>query len=343
MPYGMGIDVGYSGLKQTMGWLEKGFSEAKTLVRPVGAAPVVNCIEAGNDVQDERMPVQIDGQDWFACIDPSSIVKDQRELNYDYAQTNQYKAVFKAALMMAESDVIDVLVTGLPVSQAKDLEQVQALVEQMEGEHQVSKKRTITVKKVVVRPQPSAAFVRMVYEHSGDKDMSKMIKMGQTVVVDPGFFSVDWVTLKNGGLIKESSGTSIRAMYRVIDEAAQMLRAEYGAGANVKKSIETALREGETEILANGQFVNFMPHIEKAAEQISKVALADMKTDMALQDNVADILVLTGGGADLYKKAAREIFPGCKHVVTFKNPVTAIAEGYWLTAQGYAAKNLKAA
>ena len=68
-----------------------------------------------------------------------------------------------------------------------------------------------------------------------------------------------------------------------------------------------------------------------------------MKTDMALQDNVADILVLTGGGADLYKKAAREIFPGCKHVVTFKNPVTAIAEGYWLTAQGYAAKNLKAA
>ncbi|QCF28088.1 ParM/StbA family protein [Hydrocarboniclastica marina] len=343
MPYGMGIDIGYSGLKLKMGELGGSFLEATTLVRPVGAAPVAHCIDAGNDLDDDRMPVQIDGEEWFACIDPSSIMKDQRELNYDYAQTNQYRAVFLAALMMAERDVIDVLVTGLPVSQAKDPAVVSALTQQMEGEHKVSNKRTVTVKKVVVRPQPSAAFVRMVYEHADNSSMAKMIKVGQTVVVDPGFFSVDWVTLKNGGLIRESSGTSIRAMYRVIDQAAQMLRAEYGAGANVKKSIESALRKGESEILANGTFVEFKPFLEKAAAEVSRLALSDMKTDMALQDNVADILVLTGGGADLYKEAAKEIFPGCKHIVTFENPVTAIAEGYWLTAQGYAAKNLQAA
>lgn len=336
--YVMGLDIGYSNLKVKEGLVGKGhgFAQAKTYVRPVGAAPVVDCIDSDNSTSDQRVPVTIEGESWYACIEPTMIMRDKRELNYDYISTKQYQAIFMAGLMLAEHNTIDVLVTGLPVSQAMDEEKVKELAAMMEGEHQVAARRTVTVKKVIVRPQPSAAFVRMVYDYSSDKKMARIIKEGQTVVVDPGFFSVDWVTMKAGGIIKESSGTSIRAMYRVIDAAAEAISREYGAGGSVKTSLERALREGDPELLANGEFVEYKPYLDAAAMKISKYALSQMKSDMALQDNVADVLVLAGGGADLYEDAARELFPECRHVVTFDNSVTAIAEGYFLLGQAVA-------
>jgi plasmid segregation protein ParM len=342
--YVMGYDVGYSNAKGVAGYVGKdqGFARAKKFVRPVGAAPVNDCIDAENNVDDRRVPVSVDGEDWYAFIEPAMIMRDKRELNYDYVSTKQYKASFLAGLMMAESNVIDVLVTGLPVSEAIKEDKVKELIAMMEGEHQVAPKRTVTVKKVVVRPQPAAAFVRMVYDHSADKRMSRIIREGQTVVVDPGFFSVDWVTLKAGGIIKESSGTSIRAMYRVIDAAAEAISREYGAGGAVKTALERAMRDGDPELLANGEFVEYGPYLEAAAQKISRYALAQMKSDMALQDNVADILVLAGGGAKLYEDAARELFPECRHVVTFDNSVTAIAEGYFLLGQGVASQEAAA-
>lgn len=338
--YVMGLDVGYSNLKVKAGLIgrDHGFSQAPTYIRPVGAAPVIDCIDSDNDTSDQRVPVSVDGENWYACIEPAMIMRDKRELNYDYISTKQYRAIFMAGLMLAESNTIDVLVTGLPVSQAVDEEKVRELAEMMEGDHQVAAKRTVTVKKVIVRPQPSAAFVRMVYDYSGDKKMARIIREGQTVVVDPGFFSVDWVTLKAGGIIKESSGTSIRAMYRVIDAAAEAISREFGAGASVKTSLERALREGEPELLANGEFVEYKPYLDAAATKISKYALSQMKSDMALQDNVADILVLAGGGASLYEDAARELFPECRHVITFHDSVTAIAEGYFLLGQAAASQ-----
>ena len=336
--YVMGYDIGYSNAKGLAGFVgkNKGFDQAKRFIRPVAAAPVADCIDSDNDLTDQRVPVTIDGEQWYAFIEPSMIMRDKRELNYDYVTTKQYRAAFLAGLMQAECDTIDYLVTGLPVSQAMDDKRVQELVAMMEGEHQVAPKRKVTVKKVIVRPQPSAAYIRMAYDYASDQQMSRIIREGQTVVVDPGFFSVDWVTLKNGGMIKESSGTSIRAMYRVIDAAAEAIAREYGAGGAVRSALERAMRKGEKELLANGQFVAFEPFLAEAAEKISRYALSQMKSDMALQDNVADILVLAGGGAHLYKEAARELFPECRHVITFKDSVTAIAEGYFLLGQGIA-------
>lgn len=337
-PYVFGLDIGYSNLKTTDGFVsaEEGFTDAITSVRPVASAPVRDCITSDNDTADERVPVEVNGEPWYACIEPNLIRRDRRQLNYDYMQTDQYEAAFKAALLSARDNTIDVLVTGLPVSQAKNSEAVARIRALMEGEHQVAAKRTVTVKKVVVRPQPSAAFVRMVYEHSADEKMSRLIQHGQVVVVDPGFFSVDWVTVKNGGLVKETSGTSILAMYRVIEETAETLCREYGAGQSIRKDLERAIRSGQKDVIANGEFVEFAPFLEQASRNTATYALNEMKSDMALQDNVADILVLTGGGASLYEEEARKILSNCRHVITFDNPVTAIAEGYWLIGQAMA-------
>jgi plasmid segregation protein ParM len=338
--YVMGYDIGYSNAKGVAGFVDenRGFKQAKTFVRPVGAAPVTDCIDADNDMTDQRVPVTLGDEQWYAFIEPAMIMRDKRELNYDYVTTKQYKAAFLAGLMEAESNTIDVLVTGLPVSQAMDEAKIKELITMMEGEHQVAAKRKVTVKKVVVRPQPSAAYIRMAYDYANDKKMSRIIREGQTVVVDPGFFSVDWVTLKQGGIIKESSGTSIRAMARVIDAAAEAISREYGAGGSVRSALERAMRDNDKELLANGEFVEYKPYLEAAAEKISRYALAQMKSDMALQDNVADLLVLAGGGAKFYKEAAKELFPECRHVITFDESVTAIAEGYFLLGQGLAAK-----
>ncbi len=62
---------------------------------------------------------------------------------------------FYAALLMSEQKEIDVLVTGLPVSQYMDVERREALKSRLEGEHQITPKRSVAVKSVVVVPQPA--------------------------------------------------------------------------------------------------------------------------------------------------------------------------------------------
>ena len=54
------------------------------------------------------------------------------------------------------------LVTGLPVSQFMNPELREALKKRLEGEHQITLKRSVTVKSVVVVPQPAGAYMDIV-------------------------------------------------------------------------------------------------------------------------------------------------------------------------------------
>ena len=100
---------------------------------------------------------------------------------------------------------IDVLVTGLPVSQYLDDARRNALAEQMRGTHQVTPKRTVSVEKVKVIPQPIGGLLDYIAQEDADIDDALVL------VIDPGFFSVDWVVVANKDLHRQSSGTSLNA------------------------------------------------------------------------------------------------------------------------------------
>lgn len=168
----LGLDIGYSNLKMAMGY--KG-EKTCTVVMPVGEDPLELMPQQFTGGAGASIQVVIDGEKWVAGVEPDRLQDWERELHGDYPSTNPYKALFYAALLMSEQKEIDVLVTGLPVSQYMEVERREALKARLEGEHQSTSKRSVAVKSVVVVPQPASAYMDVV-SSTKDEDLLEIIQ-----------------------------------------------------------------------------------------------------------------------------------------------------------------------
>ena len=211
----LGIDIGYSNLKLAFG--PKGES-AKTHLRPAGAAPADRFgSRFDGKAQDEFLHVLVHGQEFVAGVSPDRAEMWTRSLHADYTASASYEALFHAGLLLSEMDRIEVLVTGLPVSQYLDEARRNALAEQMCGTHQVTPKRAVSVEKVKVIPQPIGGLLDYIAQEDAD------IEDARVLVVDPGFFSVDWVVIAHKDLHRQSSGTSLNASSVILEEASRLI------------------------------------------------------------------------------------------------------------------------
>jgi plasmid segregation protein ParM len=153
----LGIDIGYSNLKLAYG--EKG-ATPKTLLRPAGAAPADRFSSRfDGKAQDDFLHVQVNGEPFIAGVAPDRAEMWSRSLHADYPSSASYHALFHAGLLLSEVDHVDMLVTGLPVSQYLDEKRRHAIAEQMKGSHQVTPKRSVSVDAVKVIPQPVGGFL----------------------------------------------------------------------------------------------------------------------------------------------------------------------------------------
>jgi plasmid segregation protein ParM len=130
----VGLDVGYANLKIAVG---KAGGAPTIITRPAGAAPM-ECL--GEPIGEGRRPedamvVDVDGQRWAAAVEPVRLEGWQRSLHEDYATTPAYEALVKAALALANQRHVDRLVTGLPVSQARDADRRAAVRRMLVGRH----------------------------------------------------------------------------------------------------------------------------------------------------------------------------------------------------------------
>ncbi|WP_284155519.1 ParM/StbA family protein [Sulfuricystis multivorans] len=239
----LGIDIGYSNLKLAYGL--KGESP-KTHLRPAGAAPADRFgSRFDGKAHDDFLHVMVDGQEFIAGVSPDRAEMWSRSLHADYPSSASYKALFHAGLLLSEMDRIDMLVTGLPVSQYLDEARKQAVAEQMQGTHQVTAKRTVTVEKVRVIPQPVGGLLDYISQEDAD------IEDARVLVIDPGFFSVDWVVIANKDLHRQSSGTSLNASSVVLEEASRLIAKDYGSSVNTE-TLENAVRVGKPTVLVLG-------------------------------------------------------------------------------------------
>ena len=140
------------------------------------------------------------------------------------------------------------LVTGLPVTQARDESYVKALVETMTGTHRISSKREVTVKSVVVVAQPIGTLTD-IYCTS---DSADVVEESVSLVLDPGFFSVDWVLFDHRELVAQSSSSSVKAMSVLLQACNEEIGLEQGGIPGVEK-IEHARQSGRSYILMFGR------------------------------------------------------------------------------------------
>ena len=330
MSSNVGLDIGYSNVKLVY---SSGDNAPVENVFPVGVSPLdqfnrqVRGITGGNI---DTTVVLVDGVEYAAGIEPGKIIGSSRDISESYTQTQQYKALFYAALLYADDTKIDRLVTGLPVSHWQNEELKERIKTMMQGEHQVARKRVVDVKEVEVIPQPGGAFLDAISfaENAGDDDTLSALTEGSVIIIDPGFYSTDFVVFEEGELNAELSGTTLQATSRIIDRVSELVSADYGAapGKTLKPSkIEQAIRTKSHMVRYAGQKVDLTPYVQQGAREISESAMSEIAGSM--RSAVLDTVVIAGGGGAFFEPRAREVFSHCQ-IIQAADPVLSIARGY---------------
>lgn len=317
----LGIDIGYSNLKVAYGQGDK--SRPTTLLRPAGAAPADRFdkrIDGG--AHEDYLHVLVDDEPFIAGVPTDRATMWTRSLHPDYPTTPSYTALFHAALLLSEMEKVDTLVTGLPVSQFMEESRRQSLAEMMRGQHQVTRKRTVNVESVRVVPQPVGGFLDYIAQTDAD------VSDARVLVIDPGFFSVDWVVIANNDLQRQSSGTSTEASSVVLEQAARLMAEDHGSPVSVEK-LENAIRAGKEEVVVLGSRVQIAPYVQDAKKLVAPVVVESIRRALRKESDQADLIVLVGGGATFFREAIVEAFPR-RNVAMTDDAVFANARGFYI-------------
>lgn len=320
----IGWDCGYSNVKVAYGYADA--DEPTTLVRPANAAPL-HKLNGLPELKAQERAVNVNREPWFAFTAPSRSGM-ARAIHADYPSTDLYRALFLATLdeccASADTTVVDRLVTGLPVNQARDEKEVAALRARLEGLHEISDGRVIEVREVVVYAQP----IGTLFDVHSTYEKPQLLERGSVLVLDVGFYSVDWVLFLGADLIRDSSGTSMAAMSVFIKAINDAIIADKGGKGPGSDKIEMALQGGEREVIYNGDLLELAPYMQRAAATVCREALAELQAGQRFQDSGIDFAILSGGGGQSYRSAISEILPDAKLLAPL-DPVLSNAIGFW--------------
>jgi plasmid segregation protein ParM len=313
------LDIGYSNLKLAMGDLG---NPPEISLYPAGAAPIDRLPESLGK-SDEVLRVNVDDALWATCVSPGKFALWNRALHQDYSRSDSYRALFHAALLLSRRNRVDLIVTGLPVSQWLDRAHREAVATSLRGTHRVTPKREVVVAEIKVIPQPIGGYLDVLWSSEDGAVMEE----GRVLVIDPGFFSVDWVLVEEGDLRKTSSGTSLEAMSVLLDHASRLIADEYGGKVPVDR-LEEALRLRRDHILLFGRHVEIQPYLRQAAAKVAPVALEALRESIRKESGSVDLVVLTGGGAEFYESVAKSLFPS-NPICVPEQPELANARGFY--------------
>lgn len=323
----LGMDIGYSNLK--LAWGDKNAKKPMTAVYPAGAAPA-DCISASitSDGSGRGFNVVVDGEEYVAGVEQSSIDGWERVLSKEYPFSTDYKALFFASLLAVEKETVDLLVTGLPVEQCADKDYKESVMNHLQGRHEVRPGVFVNVSKVMVIPQPVGAYI----DYLMSCENPAIVQVSRVLVIDPGFFSVDYCAIDKGNFDKASSDSSQEAMSVLLEEAGKLITQDHGRPFDLA-SLEDAVR-GDMQVPVFGKMVNLAPYLTLAASNVAETVMRKVRQNLRRSKvQGADFTLLTGGGADLYKQSASKIMEGSQ-VVTAYDPVLSNAKGFFEYGRG---------
>lgn len=262
------IDVGYGNTKFTLND-GRGAADIDCTMFP-SVAPVSK--RRVEDYMDKRDTVVIDcGFGVQYEVGPDSMLgvtsNSSRTLDLEFPMKDSYMALVLGAMAYMNLDRIDHLVVGLPVSNMKAM--ATGLKQKLTGTHRLPPQteaqldvgyRTIEVGEVRVVPQPVGGMYDFGVRHS----MMREIQEGNSLLLDPGYFTFDWVVTRGMKMIHERSNAANNAgMAAVLQSVADQLVEKVMKQTNktvdltegVLEPMGRALRTGE-DCVFNGREKN---------------------------------------------------------------------------------------
>jgi plasmid segregation protein ParM len=216
-----------------------------------------------------------------------------------------------------EQPRIDLLVVGLPVADlAIHGDELRA---RLVGRHELSDGRSVGIGRVLVLAQPLGGFVDFALGHGIYQEARETMNL----VVDPGFFPIDWVVARGIRPVIARCGSFAGGMHAVLGRLARALAHDHGVAVDDELLLDEGLR--------TGNFMLYGSPVELAAYEAEVRPVIDQALG-ALTNAVGDgkdirNIVLVGGAAALYRNGVQRCFP--RHRVhTVSDAVFANVRGF---------------
>lgn len=243
-----------------------------------------------------------------------------------FTATPEYLALLRGALRMMNAPEIDLLVVGLPVA-LLTLRKT-SLEKAMMGIHDVGGGRRVVVKKAMVMAQPQGA---LVYYATATNRLAAMQDQ-PSLVVDPGGRTFDWLVSRGMRLVQKKSHSLNRGVSDVLRAVASEISMEIGARYMDVDAIDEALRLEKPLILHQRPYD--LSRLQRVVDKFAEQAVSSM---MQWIDDPYSLrhIVLTGGGAWLFKQAVKAAFPKQK-IQVLRDPMFANVRGFQIAGMNFA-------
>ena len=326
----LGLDIGYGNLKIAFGSADA--AGPLTEVYPATAVPAEKVTTSlFGDQQDEEkgFSVQIDGRHWKACVPVASIQgKFTPQLHDRYVGSPEWLALAYAGLLLCGESVIDTVVSGLPVKHFADADKCRQMREALKGVHRITEKRTVEVRSVQVVPQPIGAYMEAMHDDRYPEEVQDRLAEETSLIIDPGFFSLDWTLIRPGGeYVQEASGSSLFAVSKLVEVARRLIAEDFGTPPSFNQ-LENALREDRESLYVYRTSIPLKSYFSKAAEVAAKEGFNEMMGMMRQFDDPINFVVMAGGGSQLYRSLAQSLYPESQILIA-ERPEMSNARGFW--------------
>lgn len=320
------IDIGYSNLKVMWRGLD---GIVRKALRPSGAAPLSDMPSQGSsaDLCGGTLVELPSGEGWVAGVSHRAPQETARVLDASYPHSDAYLANFLAGLSLTRLTQIDHLVTGLPVTNFYQGERggAASLRTRLMGTHRIGPNHEVTVKDVNVLPQPVGACLATAGEIDDLKSMTKRI-----LVLDPGFYSFDFVVIDGLAVRHKSSGSSMHASSTVLASAAAAMARDTATKIS-RETLEQMIQRGEVLATIPGRGIDVQSYLDVSARTVARQVANEVLASLRAEVDGFDAIVLAGGGASMFLKHLAPLFAPTPIFVP-RDPVMANAIGYFLFA-----------
>lgn len=339
------IDVGYGNTKYVE---SRHFDKNKEIgcgIFPSLAPKAVNStfsISEGFREKRDTSRVMVNGLEYEVGPDSALALGGSeagRVLLEGYCETDTYKALVYGAMLRMDVDHIDILVLGLPMSTWKSKKD--NLARLMTGEHQISQDRFVTVGRCIVAPQPLGGF----YDHGVRSDSINDMKDCVNLVIDPGFWTLDWLcALGVKPLDQRSSAVNNGGVAELLKGVREQIALDFDTSesevGNIER-IDARLRAGEPQRLFGEESTRSPEEYLLIAQNRAADAIRKMMSNIGSTGDI-DNVILVGGGQHIYSSLIQDQFP--RHRIQIAvNPVFSNVRGFQIIGEQVAKNQMRQA
>lgn len=320
------IDVGYSNTKYVTAHTDK---EIKCAMFPSLAYPSYTDPATRTMVERRRtVAIPIDGT--FYEVGPEvHLAADAfrgTQLHDRYLQSPEYMALVRGAIYFMKVPVIDLLVVGLPVAL---FDTGRGWLEKaLTGTHEVGGGKQVEVRRVLALPQPVGALAHFAASYNRQKS----IVNEQSLIIDPGSRTFDWLLARGMRLVAKTSSSVNRGMSDILKTIAQEISRDIGRPYSDFPAIDLALRTGKPLMIYQKPYdiTPILPTARSVASRAVSSMLEWINEEYSIQN-----IIMVGGGAFMFKDAVKAAFPNHK-IQVVKDPLFANVKGFQITGRNLA-------